>query len=1530
MRQTLFILALLVQMLFVPQHAWSQSNYPIYVSPTLLPPYSLKLSDYSAYGSQRMMVTIVVNDLEVANLPVKLRVKMETAGVTIENPITINSTPIYIDGGSATILFGEDLTDYFNINNLQFKGYSKEAYRRSGQMPEGFYRFSVEVLHFHTNRVISNTGSVTAWIALGKPPVLRTPTNDVELGQYMGVPLTFSWLASNVGSPVSAGSIRYKFEMWEVRVKGVNPYTIVSSIPVFHEYATSSTSYSFNPASVMMEEGLTYAWRVTAFDESGLVPFEQNGQSEVRTFTYKSRCEEVQAVTAAASGQKGTFIWTPEKNHSSYNVEVRNSAADWFLANETFDSKVEFYELERGQTYELRVQAVCNGDANSVSDYSSWTALTITKAQPKDNNDECPDCECSNDLPDVTLTNFELRHNLAPGDTLSNKTGTTRFIVKDAAYQGNGIYKGVFYFWAEIWGVKTPCDFWDLQVNTDNVIVNMDYKSINDPIFLLNIDALVETGNIFLDQVAVVITSYEIVDTIQVIQNFDYIVVQNGQLIAVVLDENGEPVETALNITAEEAEKVLITNEHGDEVVITSKGEVMGVKEYQATGGNSRLMQNYKEEKERNELSAGTMVNFAPHATQKYGFDRYTEQKSALQHLYPVLHNGYRPAFKSVESFRYDKVGVDLTNGLSFRDEMGVPSVAMDGGVSVQGTQAGNNRAFYAYRALNDSTEELVGKLNVLSFDNAPKRVHIIPVNNAKIPTQSELQATLNRIYRQAVATWTVVPETGITMEFPGGRMTHDGAGGLSTYNNDQKAIVDAYVASGRQMERDDLYLFFVEGATFKDRSLAGYMPLQRQVGFIYDYPTLETVAHELGHGAFNLRHTFSPKAFIAPEGQTPNLMDYAGGVELWQEQWGMVHNPERILFGWAQSEEEGAMSRAVFSPLPSSREIVSIEGTPDIKKFFVDNDNVCKPDLNKEWLLLRQGNMGSFLCKLPKATLIQDFDASCVKITNQINITEQLKQSKPNDELFQRLLEKYPSDCYDGFNCIQLTIELEGDVGIVKHKSHADKAIVVSRNALRNLYVEPVTDVGFTPNVDNSGLKIDYEILFLTDPENLKIEVFKQDGGDVLFKHEISINRNNCKGIYVWNGVMNQGNYANEKIAKTQTPFIVKVSYKDEIPYEKRNLTIDIYKEDWETYNSTFRIKGMDYMWYADFVASCKTNGYFTDSIAKPMEWLMNKGVLNTSASFCGQTVTGVLPELAEMINLADSILRKKNPVLHARLTSEEKYWLGPNTGVSMRLTSDKKPSLHSFGASVDFRPTYNPYITSKYAVVAKYIEHLTGFDVLKGPKTASKSYNAGKLFLEKLHGKEWVYVGNEHRKVIEDYEKLNSYKGYSIDSLSNIANESVYISNYGDRRYELLGHIELSRRRIVFEEDAIEGLNLLIEHLTEVSGDTIASLSDTQVEHFFKDYRGFKEKFGNLEALAVSLNADFETVSKNRILQHGFCDIEPEVYDAFNAAHKIITKRLLNKELEVDAGIVYNGSIDAMHFGLCKELVQYLTNNP
>jgi hypothetical protein len=68
-------------------------------------------------------------------------------------------------------------------------------------------------------------------------------------------------------------------------------------------------------------------------------------------------------------------------------------------------------------------------------------------------------------------------------------------------------------------------------------------------------------------------------------------------------------------------------------------------------------------------------------------------------------------------------------------------------------------------------------------------------------------------------------------------------------------------------------------------------------------------VAHELGHGVFNLRHTFSEEnSFTLQEGDTENLMDYSSGTELWKYQWDFIHDPEG---GWHIFEdvEEGEMA---------------------------------------------------------------------------------------------------------------------------------------------------------------------------------------------------------------------------------------------------------------------------------------------------------------------------------------------------------------------------------------------------------------------------------------------------------------------------------------------------------------------------------------------------------------------------------------------------------------------------------------------
>jgi len=68
------------------------------------------------------------------------------------------------------------------------------------------------------------------------------------------------------------------------------------------------------------------------------------------------------------------------------------------------------------------------------------------------------------------------------------------------------------------------------------------------------------------------------------------------------------------------------------------------------------------------------------------------------------------------------------------------------------------------------------------------------------------------------------------------------------------------------------------------------------------------TVAHELAHGAFRLYHTFSAENKYKITESTDNLMDYNGGTALYKYQWDYIHDPQTMLFAWAEEEEEGAM----------------------------------------------------------------------------------------------------------------------------------------------------------------------------------------------------------------------------------------------------------------------------------------------------------------------------------------------------------------------------------------------------------------------------------------------------------------------------------------------------------------------------------------------------------------------------------------------------------------------------------------------
>ena len=60
-------------------------RFPITVTTILTPPYTTSLSTMAESGSTRLMVNLLVNDVTISELPVKLHIKLESAGITLES-----------------------------------------------------------------------------------------------------------------------------------------------------------------------------------------------------------------------------------------------------------------------------------------------------------------------------------------------------------------------------------------------------------------------------------------------------------------------------------------------------------------------------------------------------------------------------------------------------------------------------------------------------------------------------------------------------------------------------------------------------------------------------------------------------------------------------------------------------------------------------------------------------------------------------------------------------------------------------------------------------------------------------------------------------------------------------------------------------------------------------------------------------------------------------------------------------------------------------------------------------------------------------------------------------------------------------------------------------------------------------------------------------------------------------------------------------------------------------------------------------
>lgn len=894
--------------LFVVQSTIAQV-YPVQGSATLLPPYSLRLSDYATSTTERLITNVLLTDVTKAELQIRFRLIITGQNVKIETKPEYLGTGMTLQGGVPLRLSNVELAEYFDVNHLNFSGVSKSEFMKTGLLPEGYYTFCWEVYEAHRNVKISNSICAPAWLILNDPPLVNLPRHGEKLKALSPQNVMIQWTPRHTGSPNSAFTTEYEIKIIELWPADRNPNDAMLSQPAIYEATTSNTTLIYGPDATQLEPGRTYALRVQAKAMTGAEQtdlFKNNGYSETITFIYGDACDAPAHIAAQTVGAtKFSLTWDEAPAQTGYTVRFRETGkgdVNWYTTS-TVINNAEITGLKPGTTYEYEVKSTCG---NFESSYSSVATLTTEATKEKTYS-------CGVIPPDFNLDPSQVLPVLKVGEVVNAgdfDVTITKVAGANGSFSGEGAIVVPFLNQARA------------RVTFTGITVNQDHRMVNG---VMNV-----TG------AAIEVVPAEIVSTMdKMVQAADKAVAVADSLAKVL---NPEKPEVNTFIAAEEIKveggigrvyrnpatgQVIVEDKNGKSQTLppgkdialvddTGKGVLVNSK-----GGITNTTAELAHTATRRELNL--TLTFAKSANTRKGLDLQKEE--ALKGNYEKLGNNYYVAWKAVATEGGD--GVKSINS-DKQIKQGDIRFAQDGTkieaennleMLVYSVATGTRSSVVAKVVPKDTTkkEQILGKLNVVSYEQETKKLHIIRVNNATFTMEAKaIEAILNEIYGQAVVNWEVdvasnnLLVTGMKNPFD------DGSSGLlSNYTDDMRMVINAQ----GDLTDDEYYLFVIDKPA--SGSKLGYMPRGKKAGFIFtdshgmeDTPARNariviTMAHELGHGAFTLKHTFADNTSL-PQGSTDNLMDYNNGTQLWKLQWDRIHDPATVL-GLFEGDEGGA-----------------------------------------------------------------------------------------------------------------------------------------------------------------------------------------------------------------------------------------------------------------------------------------------------------------------------------------------------------------------------------------------------------------------------------------------------------------------------------------------------------------------------------------------------------------------------------------------------------------------------------------------
>ncbi len=915
-------------------------TFPVSITTQLSPPFSGYLPDYATAGNDKLKLLVLFNDFSKPSYNVKLKIKIDGQGITIQSKPFYFDGPFTLEPGVPTMLEGFDFAGLLNSNNLDFSGITKTQYEQRKVLPEGFYSICVTAYDYTNpnNIIVSNVSCAYAMMILSDPPYLNLPSCGSNLQIVNPQQITFNWTPINQGSPNSNNQTDYVLELFEVRPPNANPNNIVQTLPPIFTETTSLTTFNYGITEPPLINAMQYVWRVRAVDQSGRDLFKNNGYSQICTFTWGSAYTganlNINLTGVPLSHRQIKCNWDSLNLYQNYKLEFKkvNGTANWFPVN-TPNARARISSLEPNTDYNVKV----SGELPDNSWGPSSNVITVhTPAAPVYNCGEMPMPFNPQTFVPLTVGTVGMIWEIGQFEVLV--TGL------DNTASANGMYCGKGRV---LMGFAGALNF---PVTFTNVVVNKDLEIVAGKVNVRSkgIDAWLNQNN-----VGFFIPGNESTEYTSGSTNPNINVNQN----------NGTMNVGGQTMPFNQTYGNTIKDGSGNLIIVAPNGSTVNV----GSTNGSPIAANKKY------INSGVgTVTYKEHAQQFYGFDPY--QFSAWENWYEKVldvatKSNISVDWKSIQAKKYDVVElqIQLTAANLKADSVFIKSST--GTIFKQQHLAGKN-FFYIIGSEEHKSQELfacikmgdsivnIGKLNTINYALKEKVLNIVPLNNSATLNAASIQARLNRVYRQALTTWKVNIKPTFTVQTADWDIDHNahlncGSGLFTKYS---KEMIKLNAALRKQTYYNDQEFFAICTGTQPDslnNFILGEMPRGRNIGYAFtnantnDSILSKILVHELGHGAGTLEHTFP----ALTQGSTRNLMDYVLENKTARWQWDLIQEPNGLA-GVFDKDEDGMfnvedMKKDVYEWLAKIRGCYKQNKTFEIAKDYYLNDYVTNITLN-------------------------------------------------------------------------------------------------------------------------------------------------------------------------------------------------------------------------------------------------------------------------------------------------------------------------------------------------------------------------------------------------------------------------------------------------------------------------------------------------------------------------------------------------------------------------------------------------------